>query len=130
MIRRPPSSTRTDTLVPYTTLFRSFTSGTTGVPKATVQFHRDLLIPADGFSASALEPSPEDRFCSSAPIGFTFGLGALVLFPFRARATSVIIERPTATALVETIDRHCVTLLLTEPISNRPMLYGIGGTHV
>src|SRR3546814_10448412 len=76
MIRRPPSSTRTDTLVPYTTLFRSFTSGTTGVPKATVQFHRDLLIPADGFSASALEPSPEDRFCSSAPIGFTFGLGA------------------------------------------------------
>src|SRR3546814_1750902 len=52
----------------------AFTSGTTGVPKATVQFHRDLLIPADGFSASALEPSPEDRFCSSAPIGFTFGL--------------------------------------------------------
>src|SRR3546814_1939325 len=44
----------------------AFTSGTTGVPKATVQFHRDLLIPADGFSASALEPSPEDRFCSSA----------------------------------------------------------------
>src|SRR3546814_7825857 len=96
MIRRPPSSTRTDTLVPYTTLFRSFTSGTTGVPKATVQFHRDLLIPADGFSASPLEPSPEARFCSCAPIGFTFGLGALVLFPFRARATSVRSEGHTS----------------------------------
>src|SRR3546814_15279256 len=40
MIRRPPRSTRTDTLFPYTTLFRSAT-----IPAATglaVRHHRDV----------------------------------------------------------------------------------------
>src|SRR3546814_19817088 len=68
----------------------AFTSGTTGVPKATVQFHRALLLSADGFSASALELSPADRICSIAPLGFTLGLGALVLFQFRNRRTKLV----------------------------------------
>src|SRR3546814_8788267 len=33
MIRRPPSSTRTDTLCPYTTLFRSLTAGDLQLPQ-------------------------------------------------------------------------------------------------
>ncbi len=100
----------------------AFTSGTTGAPKATVHFHRDLLIPADGFSSEVLNPGPADRFCSSAPLGFTFGLGASLLFPFRARASSVTVEQSNPAALIEAVERHRATVLLTAPTAYRAML--------
>src|SRR3546814_8440468 len=40
MIRRPPRSTRTDTLFPYTTLFRSLDIFGIGHPVAIMQFAR------------------------------------------------------------------------------------------
>src|SRR3712207_8762508 len=70
MIRRPPRST----LFPYTTLFRSaFTSGTTGVPKGCVQFHRDILAPCDSFARHLIGMKPGDIALTSAPLAFTFG---------------------------------------------------------
>jgi 2-aminobenzoate-CoA ligase len=73
----------------------AFTSGTTGEPKGCVQFHRDILAVADTFGRPLVKPQPGDRLACSAPIAFTFGLGALVIFPWRFGATSVTVETGT-----------------------------------
>ncbi|MFV2038494.1 MAG: AMP-binding protein, partial [Paracoccaceae bacterium] len=60
-----------------------FTSGTTGSPKATMHFHRDLLVIADGYAREVLAVTPADVFVGSPPLAFTFGLGGLAIFPLR-----------------------------------------------
>src|SRR3546814_17226234 len=47
MIRRPPRSTRTDTLLPYTTLFRSFSAVNLALSLAVEADYDVLLIDAD-----------------------------------------------------------------------------------
>ncbi|TGQ94010.1 2-aminobenzoate-CoA ligase, partial [Mesorhizobium sp. M1C.F.Ca.ET.204.01.1.1] len=71
---------------------RGFTSGTTGSPKATMHFHRDLLIIADGYARDVLQVTPEDIFVGSPPIAFTFGLCGLAIFPLRFGATATLLE--------------------------------------
>jgi 2-aminobenzoate-CoA ligase len=100
----------------------AFTSGTTGRPKATMHFHRDLLATCDTFSAHVLRPMPDDLFVGSPPIGFTFGLGGLVLFPMRAGAATLLVERPTPDALAAAIAEHGATVLFTAPTAYRAML--------
>ena len=75
-----------------------FTSGTTGEPKATMHFHRDLLVIADGYAREVLGVTPDDVFVGSPPLAFTFGLGGLAIFPLRFGATATLLEtsRPTA----------------------------------
>ena len=73
----------------------AFTSGTTGRPKAAMHFHRDLLAAADTFSARVLQPGPADLFAGTPPLAFTFGLGALLLFPLRAGAAALLLEQVT-----------------------------------
>src|SRR5690606_32062453 len=70
-----------------------FTSGTTGEPKGTMHFHRDLLAICDTYSREVLRPDADDRFIGSPPIAFTFGLGGLVLFPFRVGAATILLEK-------------------------------------
>ncbi|MGW4033465.1 AMP-binding protein [Streptomyces sp. NPDC004838] len=91
------------------------TSGTTGTPKATMHFHRDVLAVADTFSAHLLKPRPDDVFTGTPPIGFTFGLGGLVVFPMRAGASTLLLERATPAELADAIKRHGVTTLFTAP---------------
>ncbi len=74
----------------------AFTSGTTGQPKATVHFHRDVLAIADSLPRHVLKPTPDDVFSGSAPFAFTFGLGAMLVFPLRYGASAVMLEKPTA----------------------------------
>ena len=69
-----------------------FTSGTTGEPKATMHFHRDLLIIADGYAKEILKVTPDDVFVGSPPLAFTFGLGGLAIFPLRFGATATLLE--------------------------------------
>src|SRR6185312_5824868 len=71
----------------------AFTSGTTGRPKGCMHFHRDVLAVADTFSAHVLRPEPDDVFAGSPPLGFTFGLGGLVVFPMRAGASALLLEQ-------------------------------------
>src|ERR1700687_841193 len=69
-----------------------FTSGTTGEPKATAHFHRDLLVIADSYAKEILQVTPDDVFVGSPPLAFTFGLGGLAIFPLRFGATATLLE--------------------------------------
>lgn len=100
----------------------AFTSGSTGMPKATMHFHRDQLIIADSFSHHVVKPTSDDIFAGSPPIAFTFGLGGLVNFPMRVGATSLLLESATPPQLLEKIAEHKVTCLFTAPTAYRAML--------
>ncbi len=100
----------------------AFTSGTTGRPKATMHFHRDLLAVADTFSKHVLRPLPDDLFAGTPPAAFTFGLGGLVLFPFRVGAASLLLEQASPAQLADHIAAHGVTVLSTAPTAYRAML--------
>ena len=99
-----------------------FTSGTTGKPKAAMHFHRDMLAVADTFSARVLRPGPDDLFTGTPPLAFAFGIGALLLFPLRAGAASLLIERAGPAELADYIDAHGATVLSTAPTAYRAML--------
>lgn len=100
----------------------AFTSGTTGEPKATMHFHRDVMVMADVVGRHLLRTSPDDVYTGSPPLGFTFGLGALLVFPLRFRASSVLVESPTPDQLLRAVHGHRVTCLFTAPTAYRTML--------
>jgi acyl-coenzyme A synthetase/AMP-(fatty) acid ligase len=100
----------------------AFTSGTTGKPKAAMHFHRDLLAAADTFSRHVLKPVPDDLFAGTPPLAFTFGLGALLLFPLRVGAASLLLEKASPAELADAIAEYGVTVLSTAPTAYRAML--------
>ena len=100
----------------------AFTSGTTGIPKGCVQFHRDILAPCDTFAKKLVGPKPGDVFMTSAPMAFTFGLGITLLFPLRFGAAAATIEQASPEQLVEGIVKHEVTHLGTAPTAYKAML--------
>ncbi|WP_135450251.1 AMP-binding protein [Tabrizicola caldifontis] len=99
-----------------------FTSGTTGEPKATMHFHRDLLIIADGYAKEVLGVTPEDVFVGSPPLAFTFGLGGLAIFPLRFGAAAALLEQASPANMVEIIQTHRATVCFTAPTAYRAML--------
>ncbi len=100
----------------------AFTSGTTGVPKGCVQFHRDVLAPCDSFARHLLGPKPGDIFLTSAPMAFTFGLGMTPIFPLRFGAASATVEQASPDTLLEAIAKLGVTHLGTAPTAYKAML--------
>ena len=99
----------------------AFTSGTTGRPKGTMHFHRDVLAVCDTFPPSSFAPNPDDVFVGTPPLAFTYGLGGALLFPLRAGASSALIEKPSPDALLEAIQRFGATVCFTAPTSYRAM---------
>jgi 2-aminobenzoate-CoA ligase len=99
-----------------------FTSGSTGEPKATMHFHRDLLIIADGYAREVLQVTPEDVFIGSPPLAFTFGLGGLAIFPLRFGATATLLENASPPNLIEIIEKYRATVCFTAPTAYRVML--------
>lgn len=99
-----------------------FTSGTTGSPKATMHFHRDLLIIADGYAQEVLKVTPEDVFVGSPPLAFTFGLGGLAIFPLRFGATATLLEAASPQNMVEIIEKYHATVCFTAPTAYRVMM--------
>ena len=99
-----------------------FTSGSTGEPKATMHFHRDLLIIADGYAREVLGVVPEDVFVGSPPLAFTFGLGGLAVFPLRFGATATLLEQATPPSMIEIIEKYRATVCFTVPTAYRVML--------
>ncbi len=100
----------------------AFTSGTTGVPKGTMHFHRDMLAICDTFGKYVLRADRDDRFIGSPPIAFTFGLGGLVLFPLRVGATTILLERASPDDLLPAIANLRATICFTAPTAFRAML--------
>jgi len=100
----------------------AFTSGTTGVPKGCVQFHRDILTPCDTFAKHLVGPKPGDVFMTSAPMAFTFGLGITLMFPLRFGAAAATIEQASPPRLIEAMVKHGVTHLGTAPTAYKAML--------
>lgn len=98
------------------------TSGTTGVPKVTMHFHRDILANADTFAKYILEPTADDVFAGSPPLAFTFGLGGLVVFPLRFGASSLLTEKAGPVELAEHAAAAGATVLFTAPTAYRAIL--------
>lgn len=96
-----------------------FTSGTTGFPKMTAHFHKDILNICEAFPQYSLQPTENDIFTGSSPLGFTFGLGGLVLFPMYFGASSFLIEKPSPDVILKAIEEHHITICFTAPTAWR-----------
>ena len=99
-----------------------FTSGATGEPKATMHFHRDLLVIADSYAKEILAVTPDDIFVGSPPLAFTFGLGGLAIFPLRFGATATLLENASPANMIEIIETYKATVSFTAPTAYRAML--------
>ncbi len=120
MARQPDSFSNVDTAAEDTCLL-AFTSGTTGQPKATMHFHRDVMAACECFPRHVLRASADDVFIGSPPLAFTFGLGGLVLFPMHIGASTVLLEKASPPDLVDAIARCGASVLFTAPTSYRAM---------
>ncbi|HEX6018655.1 MAG TPA: AMP-binding protein, partial [Burkholderiaceae bacterium] len=109
----------------------AFTSGTTGQPKGTMHFHRDVMAACAGWPRHVLRAEASDRFIGSPPLAFTFGLGGLLLFPLAIGASTVLLEKATPDALLPAIARWRASVCFTAPTSYRAMAAQIqqGAAH-
>jgi 2-aminobenzoate-CoA ligase len=121
LARQAPGSRAVDTAQDDPCLL-AFTSGTTGKPKATVHFHRDVLAMADTFAAHLLAPRVDDVFTGTPPLAFTYGLGAELVFPLRFGAATAVLAGPTPDHLREGIERFGATRVFTAPTAYRALL--------
>jgi 2-aminobenzoate-CoA ligase len=108
----------------------AFTSGTTGEPKGTMHFHRDLLAICDAYAGNVLRAQQSDRFIGSPPLAFTFGLGGIVLFPLRIGASTVLLEKAGPDDLLPAIAKHRATICFTAPTAYRAMIPKLGDHDV
>ncbi|RIK96192.1 MAG: 2-aminobenzoate-CoA ligase [Burkholderiales bacterium] len=99
----------------------AFTSGTTGKPKGTMHFHRDIVAMCDLFPRHILKPTADDIFCGTPPLAFTFGLGGMLCFPLRVGASVLLLERGTPESLLGAIEQHRATIVFTAPTMYRQM---------
>jgi 2-aminobenzoate-CoA ligase len=120
MAAQPPRFDAIDTAADDVCLI-SFTSGTTGVPKGTMHFHRDVMAICDCFPRSVLASQRSDIFIGTPPLAFTFGLGGLLLFPLRVGATAVLLEKLTPETLLQAIEKYRATVCFTAPTFYRQM---------
>jgi 2-aminobenzoate-CoA ligase len=105
----------------------AFTSGTTGQPKGTMHFHRDVMAACACWPAHVLRPRADDVFIGSPPLAFTFGLGGLLLFPLSVGASTVLLERASPELLPAAIARYRATVCVTAPTSYRAMAPQLAG---
>jgi 2-aminobenzoate-CoA ligase len=99
----------------------AFTSGTTGKPKGTMHFHRDVVAMCDAFPRSILRVQKDDIFCGTPPLAFTFGLGGMLCFPMRFGASTVLVEKHTPETLLQTVERFKATVCFSAPTMYRQM---------
>jgi 2-aminobenzoate-CoA ligase len=128
MMRRKPAEFRNHRTAADDTAIIAFTSGTTGEGKGTMHSHRDIMAITDCFPRYVLKPSPDDLFCGSPPLAFTYALGGLLLFPMRFGASSLLLENATPPHLLKAIADYSPTVCFTAPTAYRAM-HGMLGAH-
>jgi len=121
LMRQQPSSFKAADTAADDVCIIGFTSGTTGVPKGTMHFHRDVLAICDCFPRSTLRSGATDVFIGTPPLAFTFGLGGLLLFPLRVGAAAVLLDRLTPDLLLKAIQDFRATICFTAPTFYRLM---------
>lgn len=99
----------------------AFTSGTTGLPKAAMHFHRDVMAMCDCWPRSILKPRPDDVFCGTPPLAFTYGLGVMLCVPMRFGASTVLTEKVTPQGLLQLAEDFRCTFIATVPTFYRQM---------
>lgn len=99
-----------------------YTSGTTGKPKGAVHSHHAIISVCETFSKEVIAPSSDDIFSGTAPLGFVYGLGGMLLFPLHARASVVMLEDVRTKSLIEAIDKYKITILHTAPTAYKALL--------
>jgi 2-aminobenzoate-CoA ligase len=129
MASKPASFKAVDTSVDDVCMI-AFTSGTTGVPKGTMHFHRDVLAVCDTFSKHVLRPEANDVFCGTPPLAFTYGLGGALLFPLRAGAAALQLEKTSPELLLEAIARYKATVCFTAPTMYRALTPLVGKSDI
>jgi 2-aminobenzoate-CoA ligase len=123
--RQPAMFTNVDTASDDCALI-AFTSGTTGQPKGTMHFHRDILAVCRCWPVHCLRAQASDVFSGRPPLAFTFGLGGLLLFPMSVGASAVLLEKPAPELLLAAIAEHRATVCFTAPTSYRAMAPLVG----
>src|SRR5687767_14130024 len=123
--RKPAIFRNVDTAADDVALI-AFTSGTTGEGKGTMHFHRDVMAICDCFPKHVLQATPDDVFCGSPPFAFTFGLGALVLFPMRIGASALRLEQAAPPMLLAGIEKYAPTITFTAPTAHRAICAQLG----
>src|SRR5689334_12531952 len=118
---KPNQFTAVDTAADDVALFGP-TSGSTGVPKITTHFHRDVLSIDNTFGRHVLRLTEDDVVACTAPFAFTFGLGMLVVFTLRAGACALVTETATPAQLAELVEEHGVTVLATAPTAYKQII--------
>ncbi|QEI05785.1 AMP-binding protein [Pigmentiphaga aceris] len=108
----------------------AFTSGTTGIPKGCMHFHRDVLLMCDIFSKQVIKPTADDIFCGTPPLAFTFGLGGLLCFPLRAGASVILVEKLTPALLLQTVQDFKASIVFTAPTFYRQMATLVGNYDI
>ncbi|MGZ3516385.1 MAG: AMP-binding protein [Vulcanimicrobiaceae bacterium] len=121
MARKPDNFENVETAVDDVAMI-AFTSGTTGKPKAAMHFHRDILATCDTYGAKVLQAGPDDLFCGSPPLAFTFGLGGLLLYPLDAGAATLLLEKAAPEPLLQAIAQYRATIVFTAPVAYRAMI--------
>ena len=126
MARQPATFDNVDTAADDTVLM-AFTSGTTGQPKGTMHFHRDVMAACACWPPHVLRPTADDVFIGSPPLAFTFGLGGLLLFPMSVGASTVLVEKASPADLLDAVQRFSATVLFTAPTSYRAIAMSLQG---
>jgi 2-aminobenzoate-CoA ligase len=124
LARRKPATFDDVPTAAEDTALIAFTSGTTGRPKGTMHFHRDVIAACDCWPRHVLRASPDDVFSGTPPLAFTFGLGGLLVFPLRIGASTLLLERATPDVLLPAIAQHRVSVLCMAPTAYRAMTAG------
>ncbi|MEU1075901.1 MULTISPECIES: AMP-binding protein [unclassified Streptomyces] len=120
MARHPGRFSPADTAATDPCLI-AFTSGTTGMPKATVHSHRDVMAVCRSFPQHTLRATSDDRFIGTPSLAFTYGLGGLLLFPLHIGASVVLLDRASPRHLARAIDEFRATVCFSGPTAYRAM---------
>jgi 2-aminobenzoate-CoA ligase len=126
MAAQRPHFDNVDTAADDTCLM-AFTSGTTGQPKGTMHFHRDVMAACACWPPHVLRPTQDDVFIGSPPLAFTFGLGGLLLFPMSVGASTVLVEKVSPPDLMAAVQQFSATVMFTAPTSYRAIAMALQG---